>query len=602
MTRLFIRYVLLIIFLYEDTSLAGQHVLDSVVIKGEKIYAFDLVQESYEKKDSGKILVNTPEFLQNIIGGQVQMSSPGGLNTFLHRGMGTRHLPILWNGINIQSVVNGTFDYNLIPISLVGDFSFYSFGSPTLTGNNSLAGVMNIEEHKNIGKLQVTTSVSTLQNFMLGVLSEIRTGRIVHQIGVSYSLDKNRFSYRDGDELKKRTTTDFHNRNIIYRNQFVINPKNKLEMDFWWQDASRNIPVSITSAPVDQKQNDRNLRLHLNHKYYASNYKFSSSLHYMKEGLDFFTPSIDSRSEVEIYQVGIEVTEHKNNDHHLFLKYRNDIAYPNFYTGTKTRHTINFGASKKVLINDKIISQISLRQDLVDKAWMPTAASILVNYKKASLNIARNYNLPGFNDLYWPSGGNTNLKTERIVQAELGIKFDIQKFHFGSKVYFNIINDWIQWVPGNNGIFSPINQKKVRSTGLEMDIWRMIDFKSFKLKSSVSYGFNSTTALEHYTVADQVGKQLIYVPKHKINTVISLHKKQFDASVTYRFTSKRYDTSDHSASLPANHLVDMHLGYQYSALTLQLNVQNILNEDYAIVRFFPLARRHFNLTIRYTLI
>lgn len=98
--------------------------LDSVVIKGEKIYAFDLVQASYEKKDSGKILVNTPEFLQNIIGGQVQMSSLGGLHTFLHRGMGTRHLPILWNGINIQSVVNGTFDYNLIPVSLVGDISF----------------------------------------------------------------------------------------------------------------------------------------------------------------------------------------------------------------------------------------------------------------------------------------------------------------------------------------------------------------------------------------------------------------------------------------------------------------------------------------------
>jgi len=465
-----------------------------------------------------------------------------------------------------------------------------------------LAGVINIEENKNIGKLQVITSVSTLQNYMLGVLSEIKTGKIVHQIGVSYSLDENRFSFRDGNEIKTRTTTDFHNRNIIYRNQFVINPKNTLEMDFWWQDASRDIPVSITSAPLSQLQNDRNLRLHLNHKYYTSNYKFSSSLHYMKEGLDFITPSIDSRSEVEIYQVGLEVTEHKNNDHHLFLKYRNDIAYPNFYTGTKARHTINFGASKKVLINDKITSQISLRQDLVDKIWMPTAASILVNYKNASVNIGRNYNLPGFNDLYWPSGGNINLKTERIVQAELGSKFDIQKFHFGSKVYFNIINDWIQWVPGNSGIFSPINQKKVRSTGLEIDIWRTIDFKSFKLNSSVSYAFNSTTALEHYNMADQVGKQLIYVPKHKINTVISLHKKQFDAGITYRYTSKRYDTSDHSASLPANHLVDMHLGYQYSAWTLQLNVQNILNEDYAIVRFFPLPRRHLNVTIQFTLI
>lgn len=561
-----------------------------------------MVQASYEKKDSNRILINTPDFLQNIIGGQVQMSSPGGLHTILHRGMGTRHLPILWNGINIQSVVNGTFDYNLIPVALVGDVSFYSFGSPTLTGNNSLAGALTIEENKNISRLQVTTTLSSLQNYMLSALSELKTGKITHQIGVSYSFDKNRYLYRDGNDIKKRSSTDFKNRNIIYRNQWVINPRNTFEMDFWWQDASRNIPVSITSAPLDQMQNDRNLRLHLNHKYYTSNYKFSSSLHYMKEGLDFFTPSIDSRSEVDIYQAGLEITELRKNDHHLFVKYRYDIAHPNFYTDTKTRHTINFGASKKVLFGRKFTSQLSIRQDLVDKVWMPTAASVLVNYKKTSLNIARNYNLPGFNDLYWPSGGNVDLKTEKIIQAELSSKFDMQKFHFVSKVYLNIINDWIQWVPGNSGVFSPINQKKVRSTGLEMDVFRMIDFNNFQIRSGVSYAFNSTTALEHYTIADQVGKQLIYVPKHKTNTSVSIHKKHLEGGITYRFTSKRYDTSDNSASLPANHLVDVNVGFRYQSWRCQINVQNVLNEDYAIVRFFPLPRRHFNLTIRYTLI
>jgi vitamin B12 transporter len=602
LTRYFIKFVLIILFLHEDVSLSGQHVLDSVIIKGEKVYAFDLVQACYEKTDSTRILINTPDFLQNIIGGQVQMSSPGGLHTLLHRGMGTRHLPILWNGINIQSVVNGSFDYNLIPVALVGDVSFYSFGSPTLTGNNSLAGALTIEENKNISKLQVTATLSSLQNYMLSVLSEMKTRGMTHQIGVSYSIDKNRYLYRDGNEIKKRTTTNFNNRNIIYRNQWVLNPKNTIEMDFWWQDASRNIPVSITSAPLDQMQNDRNLRLHLNHKYYTSKYKFSSSLYYMKEDLDYFTPSIDSRSEVDIYQAGLEITEYRKNDHHLFVKYRNDIAHPNFYTNTKNRNTINFGASKKVLFSDKITSQISIRQDLVDKSWMPTAASILVNYKNTSLNIAKNYNLPGFNDLYWPSGGNVNLKTEKIIQAELGSKFDIQRFHFVSKVYFNIINDWIQWVPGNSGIFSPINQKKVRSTGFEMDVSRMVDFTNFQIRSGISYAFNSTTALEHYTISDQVGKQLIYVPKHKINTFLSIHKKQFDAGVTYRFTSKRYDTSDNSASLPANHLVDLNVGYQYKSLRWQLNVQNVLNEDYAIVRFFPLPRRHFNFTLRYMLI
>ena len=588
------------VFLSEDIPLYGQHVMDSVIIKGDKVYAFDIISPSHKHNDSSQLIIRTPDFLQNITSGQLQISTPGGLHTFLHRGMATRHLPVLWNGINIQSVVNGSFDYNLIPISLMGDVNFYSFGSPTLTGNNSLAGAITIGKHSQVDKIQVTTSVSSLQNYMVSFLTEVKTGKMTHQFGTSYTLENNIFLYKDGQDIKKRTATDFHNRNIIYRNQFVINNHNVLELDFWWQDAYRNIPVSITSANIDQLQKDRNLRINLNHKYFTSGYKVATSMAYMKEGLDYMTLSIDSRSNVDVFQAGIELTENKKNDHHLFLKYRRDVANPNFYTEVKDRNTINLGASKRILLGKNIVSQLSIRQDLVDNILMPTAGSLLINFKNTSLNIAKNYNLPGLNDLYWPVGGNVDLKTEKIVQAELGTKFEWKSIQIACKTYFNIINDWIQWVPGNNGIFSPVNQKKVRSTGLEIDGWKTFDFKKFLLKTSLSYALNSTSAIEHYTRTEQVGKQLIYVPMHKLNATASIRKNHVETTLTYHLTGKRYDTPDHSQSLPVNQILDLRVGYTYKTWQWQLNIFNMLNEDFAIVRFFPLPRRHFILSARYT--
>ncbi len=601
LTRFFKIFILLSLSLGVLTCISSQHVLDSVIIKGARNYTFDIVKPSHEKKDSNRLDLKTTDFLQNITSGQLQISTPGGLHTFLHRGMATRHLPVLWSGINIQSVVNGTFDYNLIPISLMGEVNFYTFGSPTLTGNNSLAGAITFDKKKKLDKIEVSTSLSSLQNYMISFLTELKTGKMIHQFGTSYTFEKNIFPYKDGKDIKKRTSTDFHNRNIVYRNQFSINSHNMLELDFWWQNAYRYIPVSISSAPIEQLQKDRNLRVHLNHKYFKAGYKVSTSIYYMKEGLDYRTTSIDSRAEVDIYQGGIEITENKKNDHHIFVKYRKDVASPNFYTDLKSRNTLNLGASKKIVFGKALVSQLSIRQDLVDNNLMPLSGSLLINYKKISMNLARNYNLPGLNDLYWPSGGNINLKTEKIVQAELATSFEWEGISLNGKTYYNLINDWIQWIPGINGIFSPVNQKRVRSTGLEIGLRKVYPFKDFQLMTSLEYALNSTSAIEHYTNADQIGKQLIYVPKHKLNAAASIQMKYFETALTYRLTGKRYDAPDHSQSLPVNHIMDLNVGYAYKTWRWQINVLNLLSEDYSIVRFFPLPRRHFILSVKYTL-
>ncbi|MBC7883906.1 MAG: TonB-dependent receptor plug domain-containing protein, partial [Saprospiraceae bacterium] len=495
--------------------LHSQLIIDSIEIKAIRPYSFDLINPSYQKQDSSLTLLKITDILNRLPGGQIQISSPGGLQTFLHRGMSTRHLPVIWQGLNIQSVINNTFDYNLIPASLFNDITFYSFGSPAITGNNAFAGAFNLGSKNSDEFLKIGLETSSLYNYRINLLTQKRYGNTSHTFGTEYSIENNIFTYKDGNDFKKRTTTDFHNFNIVYRNRFIINQKQVISLDFWWQNAHRNIPVSITSSQTDQLQHDRNLRLHINHTYLWGKYKIAANAHYMSEILNFKTPAVDSHSASDIYQIGIELTEVSKNDRHFFLKFRKDIATPNFYTEIKNRNTVSAGVSKKLKLHSKVIAGISLRQDMVDKKWLPFSATALINYFKSSLSFSKNYNLPGFNDLYWPNGGDADLNAEQILQAELSTCFIINEINFIPKAYVNRISDWIQWTPQNNGIWTAINQKKVQSSGLELEMKRIFRFEKLIYTFSAGYAFNRTYALDHYTDKSQIGKQLIYVPKHK---------------------------------------------------------------------------------------
>ncbi|MBK8626697.1 MAG: TonB-dependent receptor [Saprospiraceae bacterium] len=116
--------------------------------------------------------------------------------------------------------------------------------------------------------------------------------------------------------------------------------------------------------------------------------------------------------------------------------------------------------AKKLNWTNKIISDMSLRQDVVDRQWMPISLTIQSIYKNIGLIFSKNYNLPGFNDLYWPLGGNSLLKTEKSIQAELKTKVSLNKWYLNLASYGQIVDDWIQWVHQASGIWKPTNQEK----------------------------------------------------------------------------------------------------------------------------------------------
>jgi len=577
----------------------GQFEIDTITIM-DKAYIHHHLKPDYTLKDS--ISLETKDFLHHIQSGQLQNSTPGGLITFLHRGMGNRHLPVLWNGINIQSIINGSYDLGLIPTSLFESLSFYSVGSPTLQGNNGFAGAIDLQSHPfKKQETQVFSNMSTLQNYATGFTTNIHRRKFDFSGGAEMGIDKNIFQYQYNQQKLTRVPTDFKKINILLNVAYYISSFQTLSIDFWWQDAERNIPTSITADPTTQKQSDKNLRTRIAHSLVTKKHKLETAFSYMNEKLNFNTKAIDSRSNLEVYTFSTEWSELSAKSYFIGLKIRNDIASPNFYTSTKTRLTTQLSVAKKIKWDNILISNVSIRQDFVDNQNMPLSWTAHTTFKDLAFVVARNYNLPGFNDLYWPSGGNVNLKTEKSLQTELKSDIRISALKVKLSVYANLVNDWIQWIPESSGIWTPANQKKVLSRGGEIKIEKQYATSKWIIQPSIFYTFNKTTALKHYFDPELVGKQLLYVPIHKAGIDMLVRKKKQTWIASYQFTSQRFDTPDESKSLKPIHLLDLKYVFYHLKWKSQISIFNLLNRDYNIVRFFPMPGINAEVKISYTI-
>lgn len=563
----------------------SQFVLDSIFIQDSIRHPFKLIKSDQRYDDAYQF--SATDFLASTISGQVQYSTPGGLTTFLHRGMGNRHLPVLWNGTNIQSVINGSYDLSLIPVNLYNGLQFYTTGNPALSGNNGVSGTLDIKSNKNRTPLEITTSISTLQNYTMSVRSEMNKNKYSGYTGIEYGYDRNVFKYKDDKLTLQRTPTDLNKLNIVYQGNYFANQKQMIYIDLWYQNANRNIPVSTTSAYIDQHQIDNNLRIKAGFVQLLPRYKISSGITFMDEQLDFMTPAVNSISNVKVYIATLEISEIGDKNYFASVNWRKDLAHPNFYSEIKSRNTWQIALGKHIKKGD-YTGSFSVRQDLTDNKMMPFSFSFLNIFKKSSLQISKNYSLPGFNDLYWPSGGNESLKTEKSIQAEFKSQAQYKKFLFTVSVYVNHVNDWIQWIPQASGLWSAVNQKKVLSRGMEGCIGKSFISNRWIITPDIAYSFTKTTALDHYFDKNQIGKPLIYIPQHKVITSVKFVKDGHHLRLSYHLTGKRYDTTDQSNALPVIHLTDISYSYVQKKYKLNLGINNLLNQQYNIIRYFPM--------------
>ena len=77
----------------------------------------------------------------------------------------------------------------------------------------------------------------------------------------------------------------------------------------------------------------------------------------------------------------------------------------------------------------------------------------------------------------------------------------------------------------------------------------------------------------------------------------------FTLDVTGRLVSERFVTSDETQALAPYQVLDVRLAATHAlgpvAVTLDLTVENALDADYQVIRFYPMPPRHARLRLRF---
>ncbi|HEX9916497.1 MAG TPA: TonB-dependent receptor [candidate division Zixibacteria bacterium] len=80
------------------------------------------------------------------------------------------------------------------------------------------------------------------------------------------------------------------------------------------------------------------------------------------------------------------------------------------------------------------------------------------------------FRAPTFNDLYWPQGGNKNLKPEKGESYEVSLYLNNKDNFFDLTFFSRQVKDLITWAPlGENNLWQPFNLDKYEAWGIEAD-------------------------------------------------------------------------------------------------------------------------------------
>jgi len=519
--------------------------------------------------------------------------------------MASRHIAVLWGGFNIQSIVNGTYDLGLIRNSF-DKAKFYQNGTSTLTGNASIAGAILLANQLHVkNTTEIGLSATNTKNVGFSLKNKFKHRNYSHHIVFNHSSDKNEYKYKNGGVQLTQKLAKFSISALNYEGQYLLSDRFTLTAGAWLQNADRNVPPTKTSVDILQEQKDVNYRGFLRGAYYVSDdIKLTVRSAYFDELLRYEAPGINSLAESKIFNGSVDFFH--NSGLSISTQFRNDQVEASFFTPLHTRRTIAILGDYKTIIKSFNLG-ISVRPEWVDNKLQPMILGTRLSKDfshnfSSSFRYNKGYTLPSFNDLYWPTGGNPELKTERSHEVDLGLRYK-----YGSNgtkamtlnLYMNLIDDWIQWIP-IEGLFQPINQRKVRNLGFEIKLEESFDIGSkSKLQGNVLYSFTDSRLVKNYINSQNEGKRTIFVPQHKITGLVAWINPSWSIQFRPLYYSKRYDTVDNSSFVSGYFIADFEaikeIKIKEIGINISLAIENSLNNDYENIRFFPMPLRVFRL-------
>ncbi|MFT4759474.1 MAG: vitamin B12 transporter [Paraglaciecola sp.] len=617
--------ILLCIFLQINTLISAQidtTIYISTVDVAAKQIKNDGTGSEIQHFDKKDLVTYRTQSLSSLLSekGNVFIKSYGAssLATISLRGTGSNHTAVLWNGLNLQSSMNGTVDFNLVPVFFMEKIDLQKGGSSARYGSGSIGGSLHLNSFQK--------PKNGLHGAVGGNLGSFGKQEAFGQL--SFAKEKWNSTVKFSDKtvvndfplLKNPPNRQTH-ANLIQigftnDNYLKINDKQSLKSYFWYQKTERELPPSRSETTSDAQQNDKSLRAGIDWNRVGESSATKAKVAHLQDELLFFSGVVDSSNSLtKTFILELEQSLFlKNNQVIRFgIQQHRRAAEADGFDGNQLQNRTGiWGSYQRQFLKERLYWTTNLRQELVDGDFIPFTGSTGASFQMNALfnfrvKVSKNYNLPTFNDLFWADGfgqGNPDLKPEEGWSGEAG--FDVEKklnnWHFksGMTAFNSIIENWILWQP-TGSTWQPQNKREVHSRGIETAIFIKYTRNDWQFSTNANYAYTKST-IEKINDGDnprQLGKQLLYVPRNTANLSLKMARKSTFLTYQHQYVGKRETTRDNNADEAADAydtaqlLLGHTLQFRKKNASIQLTINNLWNEDYEVLAFRPMPGRSF---------
>lgn len=231
------------------------------------------------------------------------------------------------------------------------------------------------------------------------------------------------------------------------------------------------------------------------------------------------------------------------------------------------------------------------------------------------------FRMPTFNDLYYTDIGNVNLKPEYAQQYDIGFRYEHvaahgfwRRLNVEADAYYNKVTDKIVAVPKGNGMYRwmMMNLGFVKIRGIDASAavavvpardWTGMLRLTYTFQKAQDYSERKNPQLQQLTW----GGQIPYIPWHSGSIMVGGSYRTWSLNYSFVYVGERYHSS---ANIPVNyeqpwytHDINLTKTFDWKNLHFRaaLEVNNLLGQDYEIVLNYPMPKRNYKFTLSLTL-
>lgn len=532
----------------------------------------------------------------------------GMLSTVAFRGTTSSQTAVIWNGININSQMNGSTDFNTISGSDYNSISVKAGGGSVIYGSGAVGGTVHLNNDLlffNRFENNLRLDYGSFNTIGINYKTSISNKKWSAQIGFSKNSSTNDYKYLNQYNWKGEQRWNQNGQydviTLSANAGYKIDAKNTLKLYTQTSNTDRNTSLVSESEMKSKYVNGFNRNL----LEYDGNFgKFTTNLKtaYIFENYQYYADNSSNiytygKTESLITKADLGYQIFKSLQANGILEYNRTKGYGSGF-GDNVREISSAALLLKQDASVNWKNEFGIRKEFTDNYQSPVLFSVGSSYQfgklyNLKLNASRNFRIPTFNDLYWEEGGNPDLKPESSYQAEIGNVFTFQNFSITQTFYYMKIKDLLRWVPGTNGIWMPQNTDKVDSYGAETLFGWKKSFGKNNLTANATYA---------YTVSENVEtkKQLFFVPFNKVTASVAYSRKNISAYYQFLYNGFVYTQSDNDPDkiVDAYNVSNIGIDYDFKLLSsfkVGFQVLNLWNTFYQSLEYRPMPGRNFNL-------